>query len=123
MKIGILTFHSQLNYGGVLQCWALQTVLENIGHEVVVINRWLDDNDDLLEYGYNMFNPKQWIRFAIRSLLGLGDASLWLRVKRTFLKKYIQCTPYHFVEWKDAPKDLGVDMLVVGSDQVWNCGY
>ena len=27
MKIGILTFHSQLNYGGVLQCWALQTVL------------------------------------------------------------------------------------------------
>ena len=28
MKIGILTFHSQLNYGGVLQCWALQTALE-----------------------------------------------------------------------------------------------
>ena len=28
MKIGILTFHSQLNYGRVLQCWALQTGLE-----------------------------------------------------------------------------------------------
>ncbi len=28
MKIGILTFHSQLNYGGVLQCRALQTALE-----------------------------------------------------------------------------------------------
>ena len=23
MKLGILTFHSQLNYGGVLQCWAI----------------------------------------------------------------------------------------------------
>ena len=31
MKIGILTFHSQLNYGGVLQCWALKTVLEGMG--------------------------------------------------------------------------------------------
>ena len=24
MKIGILTFHSQQNYGGVLQCFALK---------------------------------------------------------------------------------------------------
>ena len=37
MKLGILTFHSQLNYGGVLQCWALQTALEKLGHEVVPI--------------------------------------------------------------------------------------
>jgi len=26
MKIGILTFHSKLNYGGVLQCALVQTV-------------------------------------------------------------------------------------------------
>ena len=31
MKIGILTFHSQLNYDGILQCWALQTALEKLG--------------------------------------------------------------------------------------------
>ena len=31
-------------------------------------------------------------------------------------------TPYHFVEWKDAPENLDVDLLVVGSDQVWHCG-
>ena len=27
MRIGILTFHSQLNYGGVLQAWALREAL------------------------------------------------------------------------------------------------
>lgn len=36
MKIGILTFHSQLNYGGVLQCWAQKMALEGVGRGVVV---------------------------------------------------------------------------------------
>lgn len=124
MKIGILTFHSQLNYGGVLQCWALQTALERMGHEVVVIDRWLNDDNYFLERGYEKFTTKQWIMFAIRSLLGLGDISQWLRVRRTkkFLRKNIKRTEYHFAEWKDAPKNLGIDVLVVGSDQVWHCG-
>ena len=124
MRIGILTFHSQLNYGGVLQCWALQTALEKMGHEVVVIDRWLSADNYLLERGYNRLGFKQWIKFAIRASLGLGDINLWLRVRRTkrFLKQYIKRTQYHFVDWSAAPKDLGVDMLVVGSDQVWHCG-
>ena len=38
MKIGILTFHWATNYGAVLQCYALQTYLESLGHKVNVIN-------------------------------------------------------------------------------------
>ena len=123
MKIGILTFHSQLNYGGVLQCLALQTALEKMGHKVVVIDRWMNEKNSTLELEYGAFGFKQWIKFAIRASLGLGDMSQWLRVRRTkrFLKQYINRTPYHFADWREAPKDLGVDMLVVGSDQVWNC--
>ena len=40
MKVGILTFHAQLNYGGVLQCWALREALKRMGHTVVV-DLWL----------------------------------------------------------------------------------
>ena len=124
MKIGILTFHSQLNYGGVLQCWALQTALEKMGHEVVVIDRWLDADNFLLERGYPKWGLKHWARFCLRTALGLGDINGWLRVRRTkrFLKERLKLTSYHFVEWKDAPQELGVDLLVVGSDQVWHCG-
>ncbi len=124
MKIGILTFHSQLNYGGVLQCWALQTALEKMGHKVVVIDRWMNEKNSTLELEYGAFGFKQLIKFAIRASLGLGDINQWLRVRRTkrFLKQYIKRTQYHFVDWSAAPKDLGVDMLVVGSDQVWHCG-
>lgn len=124
MKIGILTFHSQLNYGGILQCWALQTAFEKLGYEVVVIDRWLSADNVALECGYNQFNIKKWTKFLVRSFLALGDTNQWLRVRRTkkFLKLHIKRTPYHFVEWKDAPENLGVDILVVGSDQVWHCG-
>ena len=36
MKIGILTLPLHTNYGGILQAYALQTVLERMGHEVAV---------------------------------------------------------------------------------------
>ncbi len=124
MKIGILTFHSQLNYGGVLQCWALQTALERLGHEVVVVDRRLDDWREIHDMVYDRMGFRQWIKFWIRSLLGLGDLHPWLRVRRTkkFIRQHLHLTPYHFVGWKDAPQDLGIDWLVVGSDQVWHCG-
>ena len=38
MKIGILTFHFGNNYGGLLQCYALQEVLKRAGYEVEIIN-------------------------------------------------------------------------------------
>ena len=37
MKIGILTLPLHTNYGGILQAYALQTVLERMGHEVEII--------------------------------------------------------------------------------------
>lgn len=39
MKIGILTQPLHTNYGGILQAYALQTVLERMGHEVQVLDR------------------------------------------------------------------------------------
>lgn len=38
MRIGILTLPLHTNYGGILQAYALQNVLERKGHEVVVFD-------------------------------------------------------------------------------------
>ena len=123
MKIGILTFHSQLNYGGVLQCWALKTALEGMGHEVVVVDRWLDEKNEHLEGVLGALKWNVWLSVVLKSLIGCGTWRIALRHLRTrrFVKA-LGLTPYHFFEWKDAPKDLGVDCLVVGSDQVWHGG-
>ena len=124
MTVGILTFHSQLNYGGVLQCWALQTSLEKLGFNVVVIDRWITPTNWHLDRDYSRRSKKWWIRFWVRSLLGLGDIRFWRRVRRTreFIRDNLHLTPFHFCDWKDAPRNLGVDLVVVGSDQVWHCG-
>ena len=37
MRIGIFTLPLHTNYGGILQAYALQTVLERMGHEASVI--------------------------------------------------------------------------------------
>lgn len=65
MKIGILTFHSQLNYGGVLQCWALKTALEGMGHEVVV-DRWHFPDNRMMRQEFATLTFKGWVKLLIR---------------------------------------------------------
>ena len=52
MKIAILTQPLHTNYGGILQAYALQTFLEDQGHEVIVVNR---------DYNFKM-SPKLFLR-------------------------------------------------------------
>lgn len=123
MRIGILTFHSQLNYGGVLQCWALAEALRRMGHEPVVLDRWLSPARIELDgpLGGNA-SVLGWLKIAVRSLLGSHELSVVRRRLRTkrFLKDRLTLSSYHFLTWKDAPPELGIDRIVVGSDQVWN---
>ena len=39
MKIGLLTLPVGLGYGGIMQAFALKTVLTQLGHEVILIRR------------------------------------------------------------------------------------
>ena len=121
MKIGILTFHSQLNYGGVLQAYAMQMALHAMGHEAVIIDRWLTENNSHL-LGPFSSNWKGWIGIIIRGVMGTGIFARLLRHLNTirFIQHKLNLTPYHFYNWQEAPAELGVDVLLVGSDQVWN---
>lgn len=123
MKIGILTFHAQQNYGGVLQCFAMRKILEQMGHEVVVVDRWPSSGQRALKGVLLTRDLKALMRYALRALCGCGDSALFVRAIRSV--KFVTSlglTKYHFHEWKEAPKDLGLDCLLVGSDQVWRCG-
>lgn len=124
MKIGILTFHSQLNYGGVLQAYAMQMALQAMGHEAVVIDRWLTERNEPL-LGPFLNNWRGRVGTLIRGFAGTGAFGRIFRHWHTicFIRQKLNLTTYHFYEWKNAPKDLGVDVVLVGSDQVWNGNY
>ena len=126
MKIGIFTFHSQINYGGVLQAYALQKTLESMGHEVYVIDRWLDEKNCTLHGVFSEYSFPQKCRKLLYAMIGNGEASDFWRRYRTsrFIKENLNITPYHFFQFSEAPAALSdFDCYVVGSDQVWNFNW
>lgn len=124
MKIGVLTFHSQINYGGVLQCLALQEYLKKNGHDVQVIDRWMDRAHGLLLGPWCRIQPIRWLLLLMKSLLGSREFAHSLRCIKTqrFIAQYLNLTRYHFYEWGEISSDLGLNLVIVGSDQVWHGG-
>lgn len=122
MKIGILTYHSEMNYGCTLQAFAMQEAYKELGHESIIIDRYITPNNYLLLGPLSRKGFKGFVKNIILCILGCGTISMIVRVLKTlqFHKKYMHKTPYSFCDWKDAPKSLGVDMISVGSDQIWN---
>lgn len=120
MKIGILTFHCAHNYGAVLQCYALQEVLNQFGHEVEVI----DYRPQYLLEAYNIFNKKRFIskkyNFLLRKAI-IEALILYTRIKRykafnKFIINKLKLSPP--INNKEIPSNY--DIYVMGSDQIWN---
>lgn len=128
MKIGILTLPLHTNYGGILQAYALQTVLERMGHEVVVFDKILPEPSLPL-----WKCPFVYSKRLVNKLLGRKDNIVFLeqyvsKIKpiiqqntNKFIKNYI-----HRVSFKTFAKIPNADTfnaIIVGSDQVWRPIY
>ena len=125
MKIGILTFPLRTNYGGVLQAYALQTVLKHMGHEVWMIRR------EGRQHGVIKYLRK--LKAKIKLLQGIEMAYIFPEQRivleqntSKFVQSYI--IPQTIVIEKESllkrvVSELNLDAYVVGSDQVWRFGY
>ena len=130
MKIGILTFWwAQDNYGQLLQCYALQKYLRDMGHEAFLI-RYDYQNDvkksPLIIKCFKAFNPVKLFRyFAYKK----HNADVLLEQQKNnrqfdeFRAKYIVSSDFYasYVALKNNPPQA--DAYIVGSDQVWNYWY
>lgn len=130
MKIGILTQPLYVNYGGILQCYALQKKLQLMGHETVVLQR-----EFLRKYtigGAILHYAKQIVKLL------LGKKAIWIynvaeekrsyAAKHTsvFINKYIKSLSkkcYTTDELKKEAELHQLDAIIVGSDQVWRPDY
>lgn len=113
MKIGILTFHNVLNYGAVLQCYALQSVIRDLGHDTSVI----DFNPKAIVAPYRLFAPISRCKTLLSKTkylvyLSLISRSYYKRKNefKCFLKKYMRLS---------SSKE-SYDYIIYGSDQIWN---
>ena len=127
MKIGILTLPLHTNYGGILQAYALQTVLERMGHEVVVFNKKREFKLPFWKYplAYIKRATKKYIlkKKNVRIFEEQYRKSIYPIISQhtqEFLDKYIHL--YNIKTLKNA-KEEDFDAIVVGSDQVWRPKY
>lgn len=131
MKIAILTLPLITNYGGIMQNYALQTVLKRMGHEVYTIN-------------LNRARPKMNLAIApytitkriIKKVLGRKNGIIFQERKinkdkiiveqyiKRFIDKHIYLTqPYYTKKDLSEIDNENYDAIIVGSDQVWRIPY
>lgn len=122
MKIGILTFHRAINYGAVLQCYALSEILKSMGHKVDVI----DYRPESIER-YRMFcsyllmkkmSFSQRINYLLISTLLLKQRITTNRKFDCFLKNNFSLS--HKKRFDANTSICDYDVIFFGSDQIWN---
>ena len=116
MKIGILTFHWATNYGAVLQCYALQQKLKDMGYDVEIIN----------------YKPQ---RFDFSWKRYLFHPSLLKKIKRDYVQnkkeklldrfrdEYLNLTRRYFSYKELCEISSKYDAIISGSDQILNPSF
>lgn len=124
MKIGIITLPLHTNYGGILQAYALQTVLERMGHVVEVIDK---QRKPLTTISLSVRIKRAIKKYILRqSVPPVGEFEYYKRRAKEnkyswrFADKYIHRR--EIIRFTDI-KESDYDCIVVGSDQVWRPRY
>lgn len=112
MRIGILTFHWATNYGAILQAFALQTYLQNLDHDVFIIN-----------YRPKRFRKTIWKCFFTfrfwRYYLNLKEYFKEKKLEQ-FRQKYFNETVLYESSYELKSNPPMMDVYICGSDQIWN---
>jgi len=124
MKIAIITLPFNNNYGGYLQAYALQTALQEIGHQVTIINRQPQQPSvyDKIKYFFKSF-ILSFIHFEHYPYSNINE----YRGKKMheFVTRYMCISDPIFdsLQLKDYFLCNHYDTVIVGSDQIWRPDY
>lgn len=122
MRIGIVTQPLEMNYGGILQNWALQQVLKDMGHDPITIDAY-----ERFSTPHYIFN---YMRATLKRMIG-KKASMPRRyhgatrseVMGRFIEQNIVKTHVMWHYKRGVVKRYALDAIIVGSDQVWRAPY
>jgi hypothetical protein len=124
MKIGILTYHDGINFGAYLQVFSLYTWFkENTNHDIQVINfkdKFHSDSENEYFLGANYKFRKHPFKLLKDNMSEYKRLQSNKRKIRRFKKahKLLNLTKFtHKI--RDVEKEK-YDLIVVGSDEIWN---
>ena len=122
MKIGILTFHSAHNYGAMLQAYALETIIEDLKHDVEFIN-FIPENEYIRKSKKNFLSVnKAFIARNIYSKFFKKSINQRNKMFDDFGREYLKVFPVEkrIREFEVESIAKKYDALVCGSDQIWS---
>lgn len=113
MKIGIVTFHNALNAGAVLQAYALQTLLTQLGHDVEFINY-----KPIRKYGFRDFLAKSPV-VIFNKWRNIYNGKRYSKLDK--FNKILNLSHRVYYTYQDLKKyPMDYDIYIAGSDQIWN---
>lgn len=116
IRTATITFHKAINYGAILQTYALQQTIIKLGFKNDIINY----DCKFISKNYKLINLTS-IKGFLKSLLGIRNYYCKKKKFNEFIKKYIVLT--NPVDKKILNSNLfnnKYDFFITGSDQVWN---
>lgn len=115
MKCGIITFHRAVNYGGVLQAYALQEYInKNVGVDCEIIDYRCENIENMYKYRLSSYNPKAIVKYLYKFPTNSKKKKLFNK----FIKKYIK--KGKSLQKSELKTDSDkYDVIITGSDQVW----
>jgi len=117
MKVGIYTIHAIYNYGAMLQAFATQKAISDLGFDVEIVNYYPKSVERMNKYKCNLTNIKNLIRF----LLSLCSPSMNKKFKRfNDFHNSMNLSKRLFNHHELFKLSTIYDIHLVGSDQVWN---
>ncbi len=117
MRVGIITFHRAINYGGVLQAYALQQYILRTGNACEII----DYRCPFLEaqYGNSRSISLLRVKMIISAILRNGTIKENKNGFQRFCNQYLKMSlPYSEDTISNATSEY--DLIITGSDQVWS---
>ena len=119
--LGIITFNRPLNYGAVLQAYAMKYVCESLGFETHIVDYWQQTDKQITRNDFKEFlrrpSKKMAFRLCRKALSYPADKNrehAFRRFRAEFLSETVPCKN------ADDISALSFDYYIIGSDQIWN---
>lgn len=119
--IGVLTFHASHNYGSMLQAYALQHVLCNMGYKCEIINFRKEEQKKMYLPIHKKGPVLQRIVRTLTLFPYLKDCNRKYQLFENFLANDLILSEKEYSTLQEIENDnLSYDYYITGSDQIWN---
>ena len=124
MKIGIVTITELDNFGNRLQNYALQTVLQELGHTVETIPNLIiykKRKNPLYKILLGVYGIFEWLILKNRNIIsGLEKQE---QFEKFDLEHFSFSSKYSTIDYISEDLDKDYDAFIAGSDQIWNSNF